>query len=124
MIATFVETDSFRDNREHFLPDPDYARLQVVLMTDPDSGDVIPGCGGLRKYRISDPLRSRGKRGGARLIYLHVPEAACFLMIDIYGKGQKLDMTQREKNVLSQLAEVFKREMIDRYNRWKEANTQ
>ena len=56
------------------------------------------------------------------MVYLFVPEAKCFLMIDIYGKGQKLDLMHREKRVLSQLAERFKREMIDQNNRWLEAN--
>jgi hypothetical protein len=122
MKATFVESNGFRAVREGYLPDPVYARLQIVLMSDPECGDVIPGCGGLRKLRISDSSRAKGKRGGARLIYLFVPEAKCFLLIDIYGKGHKLDLTQREKKVLSQLAKRFEREMVDRYNRWMEAN--
>ena len=42
----------------------------------------MPGCGGLRKVRIADPRRGKGKRGGIRVIYLHVPEASVvYLMI-------------------------------------------
>ena len=52
--------------------------LQRELMNDPESGAVMPGCGGLRKIRIADPGRGKGKRGGARVIYLHVPEASVF----------------------------------------------
>ena len=47
-------------------------------MADPEKGDVIKGCGGLRKVRVADPKRKKGKRRGARIIYLHVPEARWF----------------------------------------------
>jgi len=36
-------------------------------MLRPDAGDLIPGSGGLRKFRWS--LAGKGKRGGTRLIY-------------------------------------------------------
>jgi hypothetical protein len=38
-------------------------------MLNPDTGDVIPGTGGLRKLRFADERRGKGKRGGLRVIY-------------------------------------------------------
>jgi hypothetical protein len=69
----------------------------------------MPGCGGLRKVRIADPRRQKGKRGGARVIYLHIPEANQFLMLDIYGKNEKDDLTSTEKKDLRDLAREYKR---------------
>jgi hypothetical protein len=73
----------------------------------------MPGCGGLRKLRIADPKRQKGKRGGARVIYLHIPEAEQFLMLDIYGKGEKDDLTPVEKKDLRELAREYERLMVE-----------
>jgi hypothetical protein len=74
-------------------------------MNNPDRGDVMPGCGGLRKLRVSDPGRGKGKRSGARIIYLYVLEAKRFYMLDVYGKDEKDDLSTAEKKFLSQLAD-------------------
>ncbi|HEV3145932.1 MAG TPA: type II toxin-antitoxin system RelE/ParE family toxin [Gemmataceae bacterium] len=66
------------------------------------------GCGGLRKLRVLDAKRAKGKRGGARLIYLHVPEAKRFYMLDLYSKDEKDDLSAKEKKQLRQLAEELK----------------
>ena len=42
--------------------------VAVYLIDHPDAGDVIPGAGGVRKLRW--PAKGKGKRGGARIIYL------------------------------------------------------
>ena len=44
------------------------AALQLRLMINPEEGKVIPGSKGLRKLRIR--AIGRGKRGGARVIYV------------------------------------------------------
>jgi hypothetical protein len=106
--AVFVETTGFSEVREDFLPDPAYSRLQKELMADPDAGDVMPGCGSLRKLRISDAKRGKGKRGGARVIYLYVPQVSRFYMIDIYGKDEQDDLSQADRKAFRELAEAIK----------------
>jgi hypothetical protein len=92
--------------------DADYAALQLRLTENPELGKVIKGSGGLRKIRLPDPKRGKGKRGGARVIYLHVPEANCVCMIDACGKDEKEDLSPADRQVLAQLAEVAKRKVI------------
>jgi hypothetical protein len=121
--ATFVETRGFTEAVTGFLSDDLYAGLQLRLMENPDAGDVMPGCGGLRKVRAAAPKRRKGKRGGARVIYLHVPAAHRFYMIDIYGKDEKDDLSPAEKKVLSRLAARLKREAVAAYQRWLRENT-
>ena len=82
----------------------------------------MPGCGGLRKIRAADPKRGKGKRGGARVIYLHVPAAKRFYLLDVYGKDEKADLSANEKKQLRQLAEQLKREAKAAYERWLKEN--
>ena len=112
MKAVFVESSEFTEWVAEFLPDDAYAVLQQELMDHPDKGDVMPGCGGLRKIRIADPKRGKGKRGGARVIYLYVPEAKWFFMLDIYGKNEKDDLSTAQKKMLSQLVDELKRQAL------------
>jgi hypothetical protein len=122
MKATFVETPDFTEAVSRVLADRAYATLQHLLMENPDSGSVMPGCGGLRKIRISDRRRGKGKRGGARVIYLHVPQAKRFFMLDIYGKDEKDDLWAHERKKLREFAEDLKADAIATYQRWLQEN--
>ncbi len=112
MKKVFIEARSFTDALGRFLDENAYATLQNQLMADPDQGAVIPGAGGLRKMRVRDPRHRRGKRGGIRLIYLHVPEADWIYLAKIYAKGEKDDLNMAEKKTLRKLAEAFKQQAI------------
>ncbi len=122
MKATFVEILGFTRAVTDFLPDASYAALQQLLMEQPDAGDAMPGCGGLRKIRTADAKRGKGKRGGARVIYLHVPDAKRFYLLDIYGKDEKDDLSADEKRQLGKLSEALKAEAKAAYKRWQQEN--
>ena len=110
MKAVFIESTEFTKWVSSDLPDETYAELQQELMDNPEKGAVMPGCGGLRKVRVADPKRGKGKRGGARVIYLYVPEAKWFFMLDIYGKDEKDDLSAGEKKSLLKLTNELKRQ--------------
>ena len=112
-MTRFIDTDEFAKLQPRFLPGDAYAELQQELTANPEKGRVMPGCGGLRKVRIADPRRQKGKRGGARVIYLHIPEVDQFLMLDIYGKGEKEDLTSAERKRLRAFAQEYKTKIID-----------
>lgn len=78
MKAVFIESTGFTEWVTKHLPDETYDKLQQELMNNPHKGTVMQGCGGLRKIRIEDPKRGKGKRGGSRVIYLYVAEAKWF----------------------------------------------
>jgi hypothetical protein len=103
MSMRFIETTGFTRWVVEFLDDQDYGVFQQQLIADPTVGSLIPGCGGLRKVRLAIPRRGRGRRGGARVIYLHVPEADWIFLLDVYGKEEKEDLRPAEKKVLKQL---------------------
>jgi hypothetical protein len=112
-VKTFVETTEFSEWQPRFLPGSAYAELQKALVAHPQKGSVMPGCGGLRKLRIADRKRQKGKRGGARVIYRYIPEVDQFLMLDIYSKGEKEDLTPAEKKDLRELARAYKSLIVE-----------
>src|SRR5271165_6017444 len=97
MQKTFIESGEFTAWVKSYLTDDDLAALQRKLLAEPELGDVIPGCGGLRKLPVADPKRGKGKRGGARVVYLHIPEAKRIYLITVYGKDQKDDLSGDDK---------------------------
>ena len=108
----FVETRAFTNRLKEFLTDKAYGELQKELAEDPKHGDVMKGCGGLRKVRMKDVSRGKGKRGGARVIYLNIPEAGRIDLIAIYGKNEQDDLTVKQKRELKTLAAKAKAEAI------------
>ena len=112
MRAVFIESIEFTEWVTEYLTDEGLSALQRDLLSDPAAGDVMLGCGGLRKLRIADPRRGKGKRGGARVVYLHVPEAKVIYLMDIYGKGEQEDLSAAEKKLLKALADQYKRQAI------------
>ena len=80
--------------------------VAVYLIDRPGAGDVIPGAGGARKLRW--PAKGKGKRGGARIIYLYVVVAERIYLLRCYAKNVKTDLTSAEKHELRQIAAHLK----------------
>jgi hypothetical protein len=108
MKNTFVETAEFTEWVNEHLSDDALAGLQRELLNAPDTGSVMPGCGGLRKVRVADPRRGKGKRGGARVIYLHLEELDQIHLITVYGKDQKDDLSESDKKLYRELVRILK----------------
>jgi len=109
----FVEARVFTSRLKEFLTDRAYSEIQKTLAEDPVHGDVMKGCGGLRKLRTKDVSRGKGRRGGARVIYLYIPEVDRIDLVAIYGKNEQDDLTAKEKRVLKALATEAKTEAIE-----------
>jgi len=103
MKATFIELSSFLARRPDYLTDDEFREFQNVLMKSPTAGNVIASTGGLRKIRIADPRRGKGKRGGLRTIYYWQNDEATFWLFMIYDKDEMEDLSKDEKKVLKQL---------------------
>ncbi len=80
--------------------------IAVYLVGHPDAGNVIPGSGGIRKLRWA--AKGKGKRGGARIIYLYVVVAGKIYLMRCYPKNEKADLTADEKKRLRQIAAHLK----------------
>ena len=102
----FIETPIFTKDVKALLADEQYGELQQLLANHPDRGDVIAGTGGLRKIRWTLP--GRGKRGGSRIVYFWRVSESQILLLAIYGKGEKVDLTPADKKLLRKIVETWK----------------
>ena len=107
-MVTFVELPLFTEQITDLLEDADYARFQAEPLRWPDKGDVIAQSGGLRKVRMRLP--GRGKSGGARVIYLHLPKDETIVLFYVYTKAQREDLSAEQLKRLRRAAEVIKKQ--------------
>ena len=84
-MFSFIETKLFTRLVQDYLTDDEYSELQLFLVSNPDSGPVIPGTGGVRKLRWQAP--GRGKRGGYRVIYYVRRADGIIWMLTMYPKN-------------------------------------
>lgn len=109
MTRTFKEVPLFtRKWQELGLTDNHLKTLEEILLKDPKAGDVIQGSGGLRKIRI--PLENRGKRGGARVIYVDIELKETIYFINVYAKNEQDDLTEEEKKAFKAVIKILKEE--------------
>ncbi len=85
-------------------------QIEQQILEDPDAGDVIPGTGGVRKLRVVDALRNKGRRGGHRVLYLDLPNRETTYLLHIYGKDEAEDLDASEKRMIRALVRKIKEE--------------
>ena len=89
------------------LSEAERVELRAHLAENPETHDVIPGLGGLRKARWGQKSRGKGKRGGVRIIYFYALSADVVALVDIYSKAEKEDLNEVDKKWLKrELAEI------------------
>jgi hypothetical protein len=87
----------------------DAERLEFVdfIARNPETGDLIPDTGGVRKVRWR--RQGIGKRGGARVIYFyHNPVTPLFLLM-VYAKAVREDLAPDAKKAVAEFAARIKR---------------
>jgi len=103
---TLVESRAFTEGITALMSDAEYAEFQQELAANPQQGDVIPGLGGLRKVRLAS--KGKGKRGGARVIYLLILPAEVIYLFYVYTKGDMTDLTAEQKKRLRTAVDEIK----------------
>lgn len=68
----------------------------------PEEGDLIPGTGGVRKLRWATGKNNKGKSGGVRVLY-HYSKSVLVILIMLYRKNDKENISDAEKNELKKL---------------------
>jgi mRNA-degrading endonuclease RelE of RelBE toxin-antitoxin system len=84
-MVTFVESPLFTKQVHDYLTDEEYNVFQAFLATNPDTGAVVRGSGGVRKIRWS--RKGTGKSGGVRVLYFARTEAGEIWLLLIYAKS-------------------------------------
>jgi hypothetical protein len=96
--VNFSELPSFTKRLAMLLDDDSYAALQFELSARPDAGKLIVHGSGIRKVLWA--AKGRGKSGGVRVIYYWRDAEGSILMMDIYSKSEKKNLTAKEVEAL------------------------
>jgi hypothetical protein len=98
-MRTVVETPPYLADAERLLSDDERAAIVDAVSVDPTLGVVVRGTGGIRKLRVA--ASGRGKRGGARVIYVFGGDDVPVFLLALFAKNEKADLTQKERNDLA-----------------------
>lgn len=90
MTVCFVELQAFTEEVLAAADEETLRQFQAELAANPEAGDLIRQSGGLRKARMKLP--GRGRSGGARVIYLWLPEARRIVLFMLYTKARQVDI--------------------------------
>jgi len=101
----FVETSVFTRQITTLVGEEEYRQFQSQLVANPAMGRVIRHGGGIRKVRLA--VGSRGKSGGARVIYYWAVRKDLILLLYAYPKNVTANLTAKQT---AQLAKVVKEE--------------
>jgi len=112
-MQTVVETPSYLVDAERLFSPEERRAIVDRLASDPTCGVVIPGSGGIRKVRFG--FGSRGKSGGARIIYLFSGVSLPVFILAAFAKNEKANLSASERNSLAKMVAA----MIDGYRRSK-----
>lgn len=100
-----VETKEFQERSEELLSEEARAALSGHLAQHPHAGAIIPGAGGVRKLRWR--YHGKGKRGGIRVIYYFHNLDMPLVLITLYAKAEKSDLTAQEKKQIRRAVPQF-----------------
>jgi hypothetical protein len=111
-VQTVAELHSFRRHAEAAgMQEEEIAVLISYLAENPKAGDEIQGTGGCRKLRWA--RRGKGKSGGYRAITFFTGEEMPLFLVTAFGKGEKANLTQAERNALRTLTKQIAREYAE-----------
>jgi len=102
---TIVETPTFTNWVQHEMDPTEYRELQLTLLLSPRKGAVIPGSSGLRKLRWKG--RSKGTRGGYRVLYFYADAREIILLLDGFSKSERADLSRKQ---IRELGRAVRRE--------------
>lgn len=111
MNREIIETKNFTKTissllKKRQLLNEDYADFKRELAEHPDSGDIVPGTGGIRKARLKSA--SRGKSGGFRVCYYDISHKDRIYLIAIYPKNEQENISMEDKKALKGLVGILK----------------
>lgn len=95
-LQTVVETPAYLAAAGSFLSEDEREEIVTRVAANPTAG--VPLGGGVSKMRVSAP--GRGKRGGARVVYLFAGEQMPVFLLTAFAKNDKADLTPTERRAL------------------------
>jgi hypothetical protein len=99
LMQTIIETPAYLSDAKALGP-TDAERTAIVdyIAQHPSAGEVMSGTGVARKVRFGG--RGKGKSGGYRVITFYSGEDIPVFLLNIFAKGEKVNLTKAEQNEL------------------------
>lgn len=104
--VSVMEIAGYRRRADELLTETEQNAVVDLIAYEPTCGDLISGTGGLRKVRIG--RAGSGKRGGARVIYYFYNGDFPAVLMALYAKNEKADLSTRDrKDMANSLKEIM-----------------
>ena len=104
-MLTIVELAEFIRRSKKLLSGEEVNDLINYLATHPTAGVVMQGTGGIRKLRWK--REGTGKSSGVRVIYYFYNEQYPLFLLTIFGKSEKVNLSEAERNELAKLIPIL-----------------
>lgn len=106
--ALIKATTLFARRAARVLDEGELGELYAFLSANPDAGDIVGGAGGVRKLRWG--MGSGGKRGGARILHLHLKHRSTVWLLDVYAKREKANLNAADLKAIRALVAAIKQQ--------------
>ncbi len=106
MLNTVAETPEYVRCAAKLLSAQERTDVVAYLAANPRAGDLMQGTGGIRKLRWA--RGGRGKSGGVRVIYYFYSEAVPLYLLTVFGKNERANLSQAERNQFADFVETLK----------------
>jgi hypothetical protein len=83
-------------------------QIQDDLLQNPERGSIVKGLGGIRKARMSNPARGKGKRGGYRYLHLYLEHRAHIHLLFLLDTGEQEDLSREQRKALRRMVAGLK----------------
>lgn len=93
-MLTVIETPTFQKQVAAVWSETERLEFITYIAANPTAGDVIQGGNGMRKVRWT--VAGKGKRGGARVIYITFVEAGELALLAVYTKAERENILPKE----------------------------
>lgn len=101
-MQAVIETESYlRAAKDAQMSAEEMTSAVDLVAADPEAGDVMQGTGGVRKARLAG--RGKGRSGGYRIVWYYGGGDIPVFLLTVFGKGEKANLTQGERNALRSL---------------------
>ena len=108
-MITVIETTQFIKKSKQIMAQAEKDDLIETIARNPKAGEIIPKTGGVRKLRIAK--EGQGKSGSFRAIYYYYDHKNPVFLFSVFGKNEKANLTDVEKNALYKIVQQIKKEI-------------
>ncbi|MBX9844553.1 MAG: type II toxin-antitoxin system RelE/ParE family toxin [Xanthobacteraceae bacterium] len=98
-MHTVVETQRYQADAGRLFSASEREAIIDLVAHDPRCGAVVPGSGSVRKVRVG--FGGRGKRGGARILYVFGGDDLPVFLLAAFAKNEKDDLSPAERAAMA-----------------------